>query len=111
MSKNIWRATAPSNIALIKYMGKTDSTTNHPSNASVSYTLDHLQSYIELTLKDGREQIDSWRPLERANLSEFATSASSSFTVPELSAKSQQRFLTHLQFLKSHFNFSGHFQV
>jgi len=41
-------AYAPSNIALIKYMGKKDPTANIPHNASVSMTLDSLCTWMEL---------------------------------------------------------------
>ena len=34
-----WFAKAPSNIALIKYMGKKDAELNLPMNSSLSYTL------------------------------------------------------------------------
>ena len=47
MSK--WVASAPSNIALIKYMGKTDEQDNRPTNRSLSYTLNHLRTTVELT--------------------------------------------------------------
>lgn len=48
---------APSNIALIKYMGKTSAQTNAPTNSSLSYTLDHLVSTVEIDFELGR---DSW---------------------------------------------------
>jgi len=41
-------ARAPSNIALIKYMGKTDSSLNLPANPSLSLTLDRLATVVEL---------------------------------------------------------------
>ena len=41
-------AKAPSNIALIKYMGKKDSEKNLPSNGSLSMTLESLCSYVEV---------------------------------------------------------------
>ncbi len=106
----IWRASAPSNIALIKYMGKIDNLgDNRPSNSSLSYTLDHLQSYVELKLT--RETTDSWQPLERTNLKYFEDALSPSFNVPELSEHSKTRFLKHLQFLKDGFQFQENFEV
>jgi len=42
------KASAPSNIALIKYMGKTGATGNLPANASLSYTLEHLRTFVEI---------------------------------------------------------------
>ena len=56
--KNIF--TSPSNIALIKYMGK-EKGGNVPSNPSFSYTLDHLISGVKLT---PIEKKDDWSSLE-----------------------------------------------
>ncbi len=93
-----WQTTAPSNIALIKYMGKTNHDVNLPSNASISYTLDELLTYIELELSDTSS--DSWQPLQQANIETI-----------NLSQHGQQRFLKHLAVLKQHFNYSGNFIV
>lgn len=41
-------ASAPSNIALIKYMGKTDAVSNKPTNVSISYTLDELKTFVRM---------------------------------------------------------------
>ena len=46
-----WYASAPSNIALIKYMGKTDYNGNKPTNSSLSYTLTHLNTHVEIEPK------------------------------------------------------------
>ncbi len=43
---NITVESAPSNIALVKYMGKSDSKINRASNSSLSYTLDYLKSEV-----------------------------------------------------------------
>ncbi len=43
-------AKAPSNIALIKYMGKEDPVLNLPANPSISLTLDSLCTMTEVTL-------------------------------------------------------------
>ncbi|GJM07142.1 MAG: diphosphomevalonate decarboxylase [marine bacterium B5-7] len=48
--KQIIQASAPSNIALIKYMGKIDFEKNLPTNPSLSFTLENLRSYVELEL-------------------------------------------------------------
>lgn len=45
---------APSNIALIKYMGKRDSGKNIPENPSISMTLDALCTVAELTPSSGK---------------------------------------------------------
>lgn len=83
----LWLAQAPSNIALIKYMGKKDASTNIPMNASLSYTLDHLLSSVSLEPLPGKQ--DFWEPLSIPGTSPFA-----------LSLKGQKRFLDHLAFLK-----------
>lgn len=57
------RSSAPSNIALIKYMGKTEG--NRPVNSSLSWTLDQLRSTFEIERKSGTSEI-SWEPLAEA---------------------------------------------
>lgn len=51
---------APSNIALIKYMGKNCHASNIPVNASLSYTLNAYRSIVMLS---AAEQ-DQWQPLD-----------------------------------------------
>ncbi len=98
MGVKIWRAEAPSNIALIKYMGKTDATQNQPSNASLSFTLDHLVSVVEV--EESLSCRDFWAPLLSEEMSPI-----------QLSAKSQERFISHFQFLKSAFKIPGHYKL
>jgi len=45
-------AEAPSNIALIKYMGKIDHQNNVPSNPSISYTLPHLKTKVSIDVTE-----------------------------------------------------------
>ncbi|MGB6977151.1 MAG: diphosphomevalonate decarboxylase [Gammaproteobacteria bacterium] len=92
-----WQATVPTNIALIKYMGKTDAQRNVPSNGSLSYTLPHLTSTVTLQLHEGARDI--WQPLEKVAQHY------------ELSNSGQQKFLNHLAFLKQQFGFQGNFIV
>lgn len=93
-----WYASAPSNIALIKYMGKLGGG-NVASNSSLSYTLGHLNSHVELEPKSvGMGSGDSWQPLVREGLRPI-----------ELSEKGQKRFLDHLQRVKAHFGYRGDF--
>lgn len=94
----LWFAQAPSNIALIKYMGKKDASSNIPNNDSLSYTLNKLTSSVALEAIPGKK--DSWDSLNTPGLAPF-----------ELSEKAQSRFLAHLQFLKNHFNYQGAFIV
>lgn len=91
-----WIAYAPANIALIKYMGKEDHTQNFPSNPSLSYTLDHLRSYVELETSTASE--DQWEPM--ANRNDF-----------RLTPNEQKRFLNHLAFIKNYFNYTGTFYL
>lgn len=93
---------APSNIALIKYMGKIENTGNKPTNGSLSYTLENLRTFVRLTLLDGSEvqAADKWQALVREDLEPL-----------DLSAKGQERFLKHLQFLKSKWEVQGNFLV
>jgi diphosphomevalonate decarboxylase len=91
----VWKSEAPANIALIKYMGKVEGTSNRPTNSSFSYTLDHLKSYVELSLTDGD---DSW-------------SSMTGNRFLHLSEKGQARFLRHLKFLKDAFQYEGSFHV
>ncbi len=93
-----WFAQAPANIALIKYMGKSDSNQNLPDNASLSYTLNNLLSFVKLEQISGKD--DFWESLDVPGVN----------TV-NLSQAAQQRFLKHLAFLKEHFQYQGSFIV
>lgn len=93
-----WLAKAPSNIALIKYMGKKDSEANIPDNPSLSYTLPNLVSTVSLELSPGKQ--DFWEPLSIPGGQPF-----------QLSAKGQERFLLHLARIKKALNFDGAFIV
>lgn len=82
---NEWiTADAPSNIALIKYMGKLKS--NVPTNASLSWTLDHLKTRVRLRWETKTEGAFLWRPLEAEG-----------FHPPALSKNGQMRFLAHAE--------------
>lgn len=87
---------SPSNIALIKYMGKTSG--NFPVNPSLSYTLEHLVSGVEIELI--KSEMDVWEPL------------SGNEWVPlSMSLKEQERFLSFFKRLKHQFNLKGFFKV
>lgn len=101
-SETKWIATAPSNIALIKYMGKTDAMGNRPSNVSVSYTLSHLKSWVELEYVPSMEE-DGWEPLRQYGARKFEAL--------RLSVKGLARFISHLQVLKKAFEFQGAFVI
>ncbi|NDD91098.1 diphosphomevalonate decarboxylase [bacterium] len=60
------RVRAPSNIALIKYMGKSDPELNIPSNPSLSLTLNSLCTWTELEqIQDGGEFRLEWNGAAR----------------------------------------------
>lgn len=94
----IWKNSAPSNIALIKYMGKTNVQINIATNPSLSYTLNHLRTFVEVEVIDSAS--DCWQALQDPGLSPM-----------NLSAKGKQRFLNHAQKLKDRYGFSGHFCI
>lgn len=78
---------APSNIAIIKYMGKTNSQQNLPTNSSISYTLDHLKSFVTIEATDALS--DQWEPLKGQG-----------FLPIVLSEKGKSKFLNHLARIK-----------
>jgi diphosphomevalonate decarboxylase len=96
-----FNAVAPSNIALIKYMGKTDSKVNRPTNTSLSYTLPHLRTLLEIETSNA--SADSWQPLTSWEGRELPAL--------KLSEKGAARFLAHLSKLKTHFGYEGSFIV
>lgn len=91
-------ACAPSNIALIKYMGKIEGTGNRPTNPSLSYSLDYLQSCVRIEPSTAGD--DQWAPLEKEK-----------FAAPELSQKGREKFLMHFARLKETFQGSGHYLI
>ncbi|MDR0677750.1 MAG: hypothetical protein LBF57_03725 [Holosporaceae bacterium] len=86
LNTNKWICRAPSNIALIKYMGKLRG--NIPCNSSLSYTLDRLATEVAL------------EPCSKYN--RFIT---------ELDKSAAKRFLKHLKNIKKHFGYKGFFQI
>lgn len=93
-----WFAQAPSNIALIKYMGKQDETQNLPDNPSLSYTLGNLLTSVVLETHAPKK--DVWEPLD--------TPGALPFDLPQAS---QNRYLNHLKLLKDYFDYPGGFIV
>ena len=84
----IWTKSAPSNIALIKYMGKEGE--NIPTNVSLSYTLSKFTTTVNLqTAKSCDEFIneDGWNALQI------------------------EKFINHLKYIKKLLNFSGFFRI
>lgn len=94
-----WLAHAPANIALIKYMGKKDESSNAPANSSLSYTLNNLISTVRLEKLSSKKDI--WEPLiVPGGIDELV-----------ISPEGQKRFLDHLARIKMHFDYEGGFLV
>lgn len=89
-------ASAPSNIAIIKYMGKTRTETNLPSNASLSFTLEHLRSFV--VIEDSSATEDSWQPLP-------------GFAPVQLSEVGLKKFLLHFARLKTQWQIPNHYVI
>ena len=92
-------ASAPSNIALIKYMGKIDPVLNKPCNSSLSYTLDHLKTFVRIR-QDLTLTADTWAALIRPDLRPIT-----------LSKKGQEKFLHFFNKLKKEFHIDGYFNI
>jgi diphosphomevalonate decarboxylase len=84
----MWNSTAPSNVALIKYMGKEKG--NIPCNASLSYTLKKFFTRVSLENCSGDDQF----------INEIG-----------LGEQSCERFLRHLKNIKKLLNYDGFFRV
>ena len=82
-------ASAPSNIALIKYMGKTSTEANIPTNSSLSFTLENLRSFVQITKIE--EAKDRWAPLKQEGLATLT-----------LNDKGQEKFLKHFSMIYKH---------
>lgn len=93
-------ASAPANIALIKYMGKTDVMSNRPTNSSLSWTLGHLQTFVRISALPADASEDQWSPLLIQGAAPF-----------EMSDKGRERFLRHFKNLKDRFHVKGHFLI
>lgn len=92
-------ATAPSNIALIKYMGKTDTKENKPTNSSLSWTMYHLNTTVRLTPVEGESQ-DRWQAMDLEGSAKT-----------EVENKGVERYLRHLKFLKDRFSVQQNYLV
>ena len=92
----MWTTKKASNIALIKYMGKTDSHKNRPVNGSLSWTLDHLLTKVCLERSDDIQ--DHWQPLE----------GPFSF---QMTQRGLEKYLSHFQNLKKYFGVKDCFKI
>ena len=91
MSDVIAVARAPSNIALVKYMGKLDCPGNLPENPSISMTLDGLFTRAEIRRKPSPRFDVKWVP----ELPESKGAAS--LRIPKLSETGFAKVVNHIQ--------------
>jgi diphosphomevalonate decarboxylase len=85
---------APSNIALIKYMGKTDSSLNLPENSSLSMTLDALSTWVRI------ERVPSGLKNKGGTVilvPEAPEGAPTGIRVPDLGAAGRAKVLRHVE--------------
>jgi diphosphomevalonate decarboxylase len=90
MSELLFTARAPSNIALIKYMGKKDASANLPENGSLSMTLNSLCSVAQISVSESGSGI-SWVP-EVPRKVQFP-----SLHVPDLKESGVQKLVRHAE--------------
>lgn len=90
---------APSNIALIKYMGKMDSVNNRPTNSSLSWTLNSLRSFVRIK-KNNQLKEDSWSALVDNELKPI-----------RLSETGTKKFLNFFLNLKKEFGLDDFFEI
>ena len=101
-----WQAQAPSNIALIKYAGKKDSS-NLPVSPSLSYTLDHLTSIVRIHPLSGRAVSDGWEALDKKA---WENTSPPPFPL-KMSSAGVEKFLKFFQLLKTAFHIPGFYKV
>lgn len=92
-------ASAASNIALIKYMGKVDTKLNKPTNSSFSFCLEKLRTFVRIRQNPALSE-DTWAVYQREDLRPIT-----------LSEKGREKFLTHFSFLKKEFKLPGFFEI
>ena len=105
----LFEAQAPANVAFIKYMGKTCDIKNTPINPSLSWTLNHLVSTVQLELREKYQERDIFFNQEdqcqNISIKEKMTSLNC------VSLDAQKRFLKHLEYLKSQFDLKRSFII
>ncbi len=104
-----WLTRAASNIALIKYMGRKDEQMKIPENASLSYTLQNLSSFVELEVSS--ESTSRWEPLLTLPMDDIEELKEQKLMPITLSLKAQERFLKHLMFIQEFLGHNGSFIV
>jgi len=87
---------APSNIALIKYMGKIDGSANLPENASLSMTLDRLATWVEIeAIPMGSER--AGKPSVVTLLPEAPRARGGGLRVPDLNEAGCGKVIRHVE--------------
>lgn len=90
---------APSNIALIKYMGKQPGQIgNLPTNSSLSVTLPNFRTRVQIS--SSKDNSDLWTELK-----------DSTWNCAQLSTMGQERYLKHFSKLKKHWKLSGNYLI
>lgn len=97
---------APSNIALVKYMGKIPQSRNLPENGSLSLTLSHLSTWMELRAEQGTSPSVKWRWEEGV-----PTGAPQGALAPELNDKARARMEGFMTELLTQWGWSGEVRV
>ena len=92
MSLRIVTGKAPSNIALIKYMGKTDAVLNLPENPSLSLTLNALCTWAEIAIESSTQREMSWIPELPLQASKGGRGS-----VPHLDPAAASRVVRHME--------------
>lgn len=95
MADPIFTVRAPSNIALVKYMGKRDASSNLPENPSLSMTLDGLCSLAQIECRSSGDAGIRWvpeLPLGTSSLSGFSAAPQ----VPDLSEAGAAKVTRHV---------------
>jgi diphosphomevalonate decarboxylase len=97
VSQNLVGAYAPSNIAIVKYMGKRDGESNLPENPSLSLTLNKLRSYVEIACEENHEA--NAREVRWIGEPPLQPSVNGERTleVPRLETGGANRFLRHFE--------------
>ncbi len=104
-SSLVFRHQAPTNIALIKYAGKKDSADNLPLNPSLSYTLKHLKSTVEIcTLNPSDWKNKCSPPSYPPTVHRWEALKGKGFFPLKLSEKSIKRFLIFFEDLRVFFH-------
>ncbi len=89
---------APSNIALVKYMGKVNAQSNLPTNPSLSFTLKNYRSFVNL--REIHDSSDRWQVMPGPLENNFS-----------LSVEGQEKFLRHLRRIKEKYGVKKNYLV